>query len=163
MQYSLWVYCAVNMRSGTCFIISVHTRDLASPSFSSSGLYLSNMGLSLRECRLPALMIASILYGFNVVTFCLSLQRLFGGRGDRKRGRDINFPLAAVVIVLFMSSTTSLALHLTLVMREYMFLSQSSPHPEEFERKRRTIVVAKVCALVYYVVCSVASIDVGPY
>ncbi|EKM76885.1 hypothetical protein AGABI1DRAFT_130900 [Agaricus bisporus var. burnettii JB137-S8] len=90
-----------------------------------------------------ALMIGSVLYGLNLVTVWLSIQRLFRERGNWKRGLDINLPMAAVVIVLFMASTTNLALQVTLVMRN---LSQSPP--EDFLMERSRTIVAQAILLI---------------
>ncbi|XP_006464046.1 hypothetical protein AGABI2DRAFT_120843 [Agaricus bisporus var. bisporus H97] len=101
------------------------------------------MGHSFPEGQVLALMIGSILYGLNLVTVWLTLQRLFRERGNWKRGWDINFPMTAVVIVLFMASTTNLALQVALVMR---MLSQS--RPEDFRVERSKIIVAQAILLI---------------
>ncbi|KAF7761579.1 hypothetical protein Agabi119p4_9571 [Agaricus bisporus var. burnettii] len=90
-----------------------------------------------------ALMIGSILYGLNLVTVWLSLERLFRERSNWKRSRDINLPMTAVVILLFMASTTYLALQVALEMRD---LSQSRPEDSRMERSR--IMVAQALLLV---------------
>lgn len=114
------------------------------------------MGHSFPEGQVLALMIGSILYGLNLVTVWLTLQRLFRERGNWKRGWDINFPMTAVVIVLFMASTANLALQVALVMR---MLSQS--RPEDFRMERSKIIVAQVCSPVLF--CVVASVNVRPF
>src|SRR5258708_2573621 len=88
---------------------------------------LSTMGFSYLDSQIPALVIASTLWGMNLVLLYLSLRRLFGERDEWKRSRDINFPMATIVILLFLAATISLAFQLTLVMRGHKHLMQSRP------------------------------------
>ena len=99
------------------------------------------MVLSYYEARLSALTLTSMLYGLNLITFFLSLQRLFRGR-DGKRDRRIHFPMTMVVILLFICSTTVLGLQLALVMRSYMYLLQS--REDDFETERRAFILSQV-------------------
>ncbi|EKM76864.1 hypothetical protein AGABI1DRAFT_130881 [Agaricus bisporus var. burnettii JB137-S8] len=101
-----------------------------------------------------ALMIGSILYGLNLVTVWLSLERLFRERSNWKRSRDINLPMTAVVILLFMASTTYLALQVALEMRD---LSQS--RPEDFRMERSRIMVAQALLLVIETIIADSVLD----
>lgn len=129
------------------FIIGVQKLRPDLSRFSPSGLS-STMGFSDREARLPALMVASFLYGLNLITFFIILQRLFGGTGGRRCSRGIHFPMTMVVILLFIASSVHLALQLALVMRGYVYFSQS--RGDDFQMERRKFIISQVCSLTLF-------------